>query len=359
MHCPGAMRYWPALAIALVACAAASSPNDTDPTDPGPNGGGSPGATADGGRGTAPPNADGGARADADIAPSGDALKTVFLIMMENHSWSTIATSDDAPYINAQLVPQGGHAEGYVTPPGNHPSELNYIWLEAGDNLGIKTDDDPAQNHQATTDHLSGKLTAAGIPWKAYVEDITGNNCPLTGSGNYAPRHTPQLYFDDMTDKNSPTSKTCIDHIRPYTELASDLQKRTVARYNFITPNLCNDMHGYTLSCTTQNFHQISGGDTWLSQEIPKIMASDAYKDNGVIFVLWDEGDEPLLGGEASDGPIPLLVLSPKAKKGYKSTTKLTHSSMLKTLQEIFGITPLLRGAANATDLSEFFTSFP
>jgi hypothetical protein len=63
--------------------------------------------------------------------------------------------------------------------------------------------------------------------------------------------------------------------------------------------------------------------------------------------------------GDGERWPIPFFVLSPKAKVGHKSTTAFTHSSTLRTIQEIFGLTPLLRDAANATDLSEFFTSFP
>jgi hypothetical protein len=101
-------------------------------------------------------------------------IKTVFLILMENHSLKTIQGSDEAKYLNGTLVPMGGHAESYYTPPGNHPSEPNYIWLESGGNLGITTDDPPAKNHQATTQHLVTMLDAAGVTWKAYAEDITG-----------------------------------------------------------------------------------------------------------------------------------------------------------------------------------------
>ena len=79
--------------------------------------------------------------------------------------------------------------------------------------------------------------------------------------------------------------------------------------------------------------------------------------DDGVLFVMWDEGDESL-GSEASDGPIPFIVLSPRAKKGYASPTPFTHSSYLRTIETIFGV-PFLRGAQNAKDLSEMFTSFP
>lgn len=103
---------------------------------------------------------------------------------------------------------------------------------------------------------------------------------------------------------------------------------------------------------------RLAPGDAWLQAEVPKIIASTAYKNNGVLFTLWDEWDESILGS-ASDGPIPMLVLSPIAEKGYTSPTAFTHSSMLRTLQEILGVSPLLRDAKHATDLSEFFTSFP
>ena len=53
-------------------------------------------------------------------------------------------------------------------------------------------------------------------------------------------------------------------------------------------------------------------------------------------------------------------AISPKAKgRGYTNTIAYTHSSTLRTLQEIFGVTPLLGGAAGATDLRDLFTSFP
>jgi hypothetical protein len=255
----------------------------------------------------------------------------------------------------------GAHAEAYTTPPGNHPSEPNYIWLEAGDNLGITNDDAPSANHQATKDHLTAQLEAKNISWTAYAEGAPAGKCPLTASGAYDPKHTPQLYFDDVTDTNQASSAHCKDHVKPYSAFASDIKADKVARYNFITPDLCNDMHGNgaTGPCgfLSSDAGRIKLGDDWLSAEIPKIMASSAYKNNGVIFVLWDEGDEALLQ-KASDGPIGLLAISPLAKAGFSTSTAYTHSSMLRTLEAIFGV-PYLRGAQSASSLSEMFTAFP
>jgi phosphatidylinositol-3-phosphatase len=352
----------PLLVCGFVACGSGGSGTDGVGELPGDDGGtGGDGALGtqghDGGSsGDGAGNGGDGAGSGGDAADP-NRIQTVFLIMMENHSWSTINGNEHATYITS-LLPLGGHAEQYSTPPGNHPSELNYIWLESGSNLTLTTDDPPAKNHRPETDHLVTLLDKAGVSWKAYVEEISGNDCPLTDSGKYVARHVPMLFFDDVTGSNDANSANCKAHVRPYGELAGDLTADKVARYNFITPNLCDDMHGLTVQCGTTNFNEIGAGDAWLKAEIPKIMASNAYKNNGVIFILWDEGDESLIS-KASDGPIPLIVLSPKAKAGYASQTKLTHSSMLRSVQEIFGVTPLLRDAQNATDLGEFFTSFP
>ena len=277
-------------------------------------------------------------------------VTTVFLIVMENHIWSEIKDSRSAPYINQTLLVEGAHAEAYYNPPGLHPSEPNYLWLEAGTNFGVTDDREPAANHQDSTAHLTTLLDAADISWKSYQENIAGDICPLVSFDHYGAKHNPMIYFDDVTGGNDPQSAYCIAHVRPYSELADDLAAGEVARYNFITPNLCNDMHDSS-GCATPN--AIRNGDNWLMQEIPVILDSDAYKNGGIVLITWDEGE----GG--SDGPIGMIVLSPNAKPGYSNTIPYTHSSTLRTVQEIFGVEPLLGDAANATDLSDLFSSFP
>ncbi len=267
-------------------------------------------------------------------------INTVFIILEENTNWSNI-TASVAPYIHNTLLPLGAHAEQYFNPPNNHPSEPNYIWLEAGDNLGLTTDDDPSPtNSTSTTSHLVTLLKNAGISWKGYMEDIDGTTCPLSSSGNYAAKHDPFVFFQDTTGNNNASDAYCLAHVRPYSELAGDLSTGSVARYNFITPNLCDDMH----DCS------ITHGDTWLSTEVPKILDSQAYKGGGVLLITWDEG----IGG---DGPIGMICLSPFAKVNYSNSIHYTHSSTVRTIEEIFNVTPLLRDAANATDLGDFFQS--
>src|SRR5262249_31713630 len=158
----------------------------------------------------------------------------------------------------------------------------------------------------------------------SYQENINGTTCPTNSSGLYAAYHNPHVYFDDVTTN----AAYCLAHIRPYGELAGDLQSNTVARYNFITPNLCNDIHGSPGCCADR----IREGDNWLSVEIPRIMNSQAYSNKGAIFVTWDESNLP-----PTASPIGMIVVSPLARgHGYFNTNHYTHASTLRTMQEIF-----------------------
>jgi hypothetical protein len=274
-------------------------------------------------------------------------LKTVFVLAMENHHWNEIKDSPSAPFLNSVVLPMAAHCEQYYTPPVLRPSLPNYLWLVAGTNFGISDNRDPAFNHQNTTNHLVHQLRNAGISWRSYQEDISGTHVPLTATNRYVPKHNPFVYFDDITGTNSPTDAYGIAHIRPFTELAGDLASNNVARYNFVTPNLCNDMHD---SCPPL-YDRIRQGDQWLAAIVPQILQSQAYADNGALFILWDEGNE-----DPEGTAIGMILLSPLAKGGgYASTNRYTHSSVLRTWQEIFGVGPLLGDAAEAENLSDLF----
>jgi phosphatidylinositol-3-phosphatase len=272
-------------------------------------------------------------------------IDTVFVIVMENTDWSAIKGSANAPYINQTLLPMASYAEQYRT--FTHPSPGNYLWLEAGTDFGIYDDYGPLMHPLTTTNHFVDLLEKAGIGWRVYAEGISGTNCPTQDISGYLARHNPFVFFTDVNaDK-----RRCRTNIRPYVELTADLLARnSVARYNFLIPDRCHDGHDY---CHTNG--QVWQMDNWLSQEIPMITNSAAYLSNGSIFLLWDEGSFQT-NGVQGDGPMPFIVLSPLAKGGgYSNAIPYTHSSTLRTLQEIFGVSPFLGDAANAHDLSDLF----
>jgi hypothetical protein len=322
-----------------------------------------------------------------------------------------------APYINSLVVGTSGisdqvsYAAAYhnvlATASGNnphiHPSEPNYVWTEAGTNFGINNDNDPYLpppngTVQSTTQHLSTFLTNAGFTWKSYQEDTDlQGTCPslanivlppslwtvpisscsgvftsgvneFNGSPqfNYAAKHNPMVFFRDTSGNGDPTTANPLrSNYAPLQQLFTDLANDSVADYNWITPNQYNDMHT-TLSAgfggLTADPAKILQGDQFLKQVIPMIMASDAYKNNGVIMLWWDES-EAVTGDVTGDDfahTIPFIVISKNARKNvnglpYASTVNMSHSSFTREMEEIFGLSPLLGDAANANDLSDLF----
>ena len=291
------------------------------------------------------------AHSTAPVLTSGKGTKTVFLIVMENHNWSDIKNNPSAPYINQTLLPMASYSRAVLQPAREPPkrTELSCGWRQGPISASLMMRH-PGLNHQQTTQHLVTLLNNAHISWKSYQEGISGTVCPLTGSGLYAPKHNPMVYFDDVTNtmiRIRPTALRMSGPIASWPQTYSTIPRHATT---FITPNLCNDMHD---ACAPLN-DPVKQGDTWLAQNLPAILNSQAYRNGGVVFITWDEGE----GG--GDGPIGMIVLSHDGKGGgYSNTIHYTHSSTLRTLQEIFGVGPFLGDAAHATDLRDLFKTFP
>jgi hypothetical protein len=166
----------------------------------------------------------------------------------------------------------------------------------------------------------------------------------MTDNYPYATKHNPFVYYNDVNGTGA-----CATDVKSFADLAGDLANNRVASYNFITPNLCDDMHD---SCSPTN-DAIKQGDSWLQTNLPTILGSSAYQNGGAVFITWDEAAN-------GDGPIGMIVLSPAARgNGYHNAISYTHSSTLRTMEEIFGVSPFVGDAANATDLSDLFSTFP
>lgn len=300
-------------------------------------------------------------------------VKKVWVILMENHNWTgnnsgakygdpDIKGNALAPYINGTLLGTSAHAEQYFNPPGNHPSQPNYLWLEAGTNFGVLADTQPGQPQLPTHRHLVELLQKAGIPWRAYAEPDFGSpdfdTCPLDFT-YFDVEHLAFVYFKDVNKGLNPKSRECIAHVKPFDQLPTDLANQTSASYNFIMPNLCHDGHEGIKPCDhDEPRDNTQRSDAWLSRNVPMIQESAEYKQGGAIFIIWDEGED---SGDFSDGPVGMFLLSPFAKGGgtqpYSNSIHYDHSSTLKTMEEIFAVQPLLGGAAKKAtqDLSDFF----
>jgi hypothetical protein len=175
------------------------------------------------------------------------------------------------------------------------------------------------------------------------------------------------VFFTDTNGGGNPTtSNPLAKQYASLQQLFTDLDNNIVADYNWITPNQYNDMHtsltGGYLGLTGDSAN-IKQGDDFLKQIIPAIMGSAAYKNHGAIIIWFDESEKDGAAGDNADDfnhTVAEIVISPHAHKNmhglpYASPENLTHSSDLRTVQEIFRVGPFLRDAANGLDLSDLF----
>ena len=301
---------------------------------------------------------DGAANGDSALidAPA-SAKRSIFIIPMENEPSSAIyGNMMFAPYING-LMSQAAYATKFQDELPALVSEPHYVWMEAGTNqfndITFTTDANPTASHSTkSTEHLTTQLDNAHITWMSYQQGIAANTCPITGASStnsvYAPKHDPMVFFQDIVGTApSPSNPLCVAHHKPYAAFQADLMAGNVAQYVFITPDLCHDMHGDS-ACTqgTGTNANIKAGDDWLKAELPRILAY-ANAHDGVVFLVWDEGD--------SSNLVPFLALGPRIKPGPSGTT-YTHSSQLKSVEEILGV-PVLPTVASANDFADLFQS--
>ncbi len=262
----------------------------------------------------------------------------VIWVWMENHSYSTIIGSSQAPYINS-LANECGLATNYHNI--SHPSLPNYVAATSGlPYSGItqfKSDCNPSSQCSTAAPSIFGQ----GESWKAYEENMPSNSAP-TDSGEYAVRHNPPPYFTSLSG--------CSTFDVPYTQLASDLSGGTLPAFSFVTPNLIDDMHDGT----------IADGDTWLSNNLPAIFASSEYQSGSVaVFVTWDEGEGGTSNKCATNTTdvgchVATIVVSPSTVPGTKSSKLLNHYSLLGTSEKLLNL-PKLGQAATSKSMVKAF----
>jgi hypothetical protein len=181
----------------------------------------------------------------------------------------------------------------------------------------------------------------------------TDPNFTATVTDEYATRHNPFVYFQSITGSSS-----CAANDVPLTALPTDLAaESSTANLSFITPDLCND--GHDAPCADGRTGGLVSADAWLKVAVPQILASAAYKDNGLLMITFDESDGPFTDDSAccneesgpntllpgifgpGGGRVGALVLSPFTTAGSTDTTAYNHYSLLRTVEDTFGLSPL------------------
>jgi hypothetical protein len=244
--------------------------------------------------------------------------------VLENKEYDEIIGRPAAPYLS-ELASHSAVAANYhaIT----HPSLPNYLALTGGSTFGYSGSD--CGTCSVSHRNLIDQLQAAGISWRVYVEGLPPSCSSTASTGDYVRRHDPFMYYRDVADSTARCRS-----IVPMTTLARDLADHSLPRVIWLVPNICHDMH----SCGTYT------GDRYLRAIVPPLLAQ--LGPSGLLFVTFDEGETNAgCCNGARGGHVLTVVAGPGARAGARSMTPYDHYSLLRTIEDLWGL-PRLGGAA-------------
>jgi hypothetical protein len=335
--------------------------------------------------------------AAAGAPPSIPHYDHVFVIIAENKGFDQLMNHPEwTPEIHKLASAYGQATQFYAEV---HSSEGNYIAMLGGDTFGIHDDDaffckphlknefcakSDAPNyvdHDITARNLMDQMAEKGLTWKAYMEDIpyAGALVPRWPSVQYPAKGVPfAAYaakhngFVSFANVNSEPYPQRMEHLVGLGQLDADLASGRLPNYAHIVPNQCNEMHGMSKDggldvppdCLGSNLPGlVRRGDTQIGILVGKIMQAKVWSDpgNSAIVVTFDEnnGEERKTGPQGccgydpkslanfGGGHIVTIVITNHGPRGLVDRTPYNHYSLLRTVEDVFGMTEHLGHAAD------------
>ncbi|MFO1534424.1 MAG: alkaline phosphatase family protein [Thermoplasmatota archaeon] len=313
-----------------------------------------------------------------------DTIGHVFVIVLENEDYAaTFANPPPSPYLATNLTQMGRLLSQYYGI--GHASLGNYIAMVSGqapnaetqadcpyftDFVGSLAPDGQAIGqgcvYPAAVKTLADQLEAAGRTWRLYAQDMAnGTRQPATcrhpavgaqensGGGQserdqYATRHNPFVYFHSIIDDQA----RCDAHLVDLSLLQGDLARvGTTPELAFIVPDVCSDGHDARCANPRQR-GEYDGIDDFLRAWVPRLVASPAYQQDGLVIVTFDEAEQgspdacceeptgyntprPGITGPGG-GRTGTILLAPCLGAGTADATPHNHYSLLRTLEDLW-----------------------
>jgi hypothetical protein len=316
----------------------------------------------------------------------------VVVLIEENEDFdSTFGPGSPAVFLNSVLRPMGTMDDQYYAT--GHVSLDNYIAMTSGqpDNPATGTDCmglnlftcAQGQLAMANGRNLGDQLDGVNVTWRQYSDGTTkpcvhadyspaagadtyqgdgGTPTSATGAGpDYADRHVPWLYYPNIVGDNP----RCVAHLLPFTSLAADLAFDTLPGFSFITPDTCND--GHDAPCSGGGPGGLTGADAWLQgpADIQGLLSYlQAHK--GLLIITLDEASISDISGCCHGGPggtagfggrVGLLAIGPGVAPGGTIHTEYDHASLLRTIEDVFGVDEHLNNAGASDPMVDLFTA--
>jgi phospholipase C len=310
----------------------------------------------------------------------------IVVIVEENKDYDQILAGKDAPNI-ARLAKRYGVASQFFSEV--HPSEANYVALLGGDTFGIHDDDafyckagstaphcDGAArpgyvDHTITAQHLGAQLEAVGLGWKGYYENLPapGSDVIYAGADGVPTRNPLAAYYASkhsgfMNFASVQADPRRAERIVGFDQLDADLAAGALPAFALIVPNQCNEMHGLFGPGTPDDCNAtkigplIRRGDAEIGRLVARLQASKEWKSDGnmAIILTFDEGSgrtregccgvTPGAQSNYGGGRIPTVIITNHGPHGLRDATAYNHYSMLRTIEDAFGISEHLGHAA-------------
>lgn len=359
-------------------------------------------------------------------------IRHVFVVMLADTDVVALASdAGAAPYLSGTLVPEGtlltryrsvargAVANGVALLSGQGPTAQTLA--DCPTFADVAPDELGADGQQLgdgcvyppATGTVVEQLRAAGHGWRAYVEDVgaaaattpsvpdpatpasetpaPSPTCrhPALGAADelrdprpgdaYATRRNPFVYFHALLDGDE-----CARRDVGLDRLDADLARgRRAPAFSYVVPNLCHD--GRATPCAPGAPAGPAAADAFLAAIVPKILASPAYADGGLLVVTSDQPPPPAAGSApptttprtataappaeypnvgdaaaAGAGRVGALLVSPAVHAGATSRAPASHFTLLRLLSDLFELQPLgYAGSAELAPLPEKLFSVP
>lgn len=190
---------------------------------------------------------------------------------------------------------------------------------------------------------MADLLDAAGVSWKYYVRDFQGKDADFSGAVWNGYDAIKKIRF-------GPDWKTNVS--MPNTNFFTDLKNGSLPSVSWVMPTLADSDHPAS-GC--------NHGPRWITS-IVNAVGESKYWDSTAVVLLWDDwggwydNAKPAQINYTSLGfRVPMVVISPFAKTHFVSHTEYDFGSILKFIEQNFGLGSLGTSDVNATSMGDVF----
>jgi hypothetical protein len=296
--------------------------------------------------------------APTEALPEAGPIKHVFVISLTSPGYeAAFGPASQMPYLSTELRPQGELLSGYSllddTPLPNELAATGGQPPNANTRAGCPRFDDCVLPVETTS--IADQLAAGRFTWRAYMEGMTDpatakpGNCVYPGpeepyppaEGGYSATRNPFVYFHSLLDLGD-----CAADDLPLTSLEAALRKAdATANLSYVSPSLCNS--GSTVECPEGQVGGPASADAFLAGWVPKILASPAYKKDGLLIVTFGSLDPAPAGPGVAAAPsaslkVGTLMVSRFLSPGATDAKPYDPYSLLRSTEDLFGLTHLV-----------------